>query len=139
MSDLNLGERLWRSAITCFHDWQHRRALEREFVLFDQQEGERVLRDSGMSRNDFLALLQTPLASQDLLSPALSSLGIDPAALHTEWTRDLARTCIVCKNRRQCRDDLSAHRFSSRYRGYCPNSDSLEVIAGRMTAGGRNL
>ena len=130
--DLALGGRLWRSAIGFFHDWRHRSALQREFQLLGHAEGERILRDCGLPRSEFMSSLHKPLLSEDLLSPAMLSVGLDPVAFkirHPARSRDLERICMACDNHRRCRNDASTDRFASRYRDYCPNRNSFDEIA----------
>lgn len=129
--------RLLRYAVAFFHDWQHRKALQREFQSLEDTEGERILHDCGISRSEFLSSLDNNLLSKDLLEPAMASLGFDPLAIKTkypEWSRDLARTCMVCRHRLRCRDDLSAKRFAASHRSYCVNSDSFSEIARCLTS-----
>ena len=60
------------------------------------------------------------------------SMGFDPLAIKTkypEWSRDLARTCMSCRHRLRCRDDVAAKRFAASHHSYCVNSDSLSEIA----------
>ena len=126
------GGRLLRSFACYFHDWQRRNALQREFQALGAAEGERVLNDCGMSRSEFLSSLDNNLLSEDLLEPAMLSMGFDPLAIKTkypEWSRDLARTCMSCRHRLRCRDDLSAECFATSHRSYCANSDSFSEIA----------
>ena len=125
------GGRLLRYAVAFFHDWQRRNALQREFRSLGA-EGERLLHDCGMSRSEFLSSLDNNLLSEDLLEPAMLSMGFDPhtiKAKHPEWSRTLARACMTCRHRLRCRDDLSAKRFAANHRGYCVNSDSFSEIA----------
>ena len=125
------GGRLLRYVVAVFHDWQHRKALQREFQALGA-DGDRVLHDCGISRSEFLSSLDNNLLSEDLLEPAMLSMGFDPLAIKTkypEWSRDLARTCMSCRHRLRCRDDLSAECFATSHRSYCANSDSFSEIA----------
>jgi hypothetical protein len=129
---------LLRSAVAFFHDWRHRDALQREFQALGGTEGDRVLRDCGLSRSEFLSSLDNSLLSEDLLEPAMLSMGFDPLAIkmkYPEWNRDLARACMSCRHRLRCRDDVAANRFAASHQSYCVNSDSLSEIArSRMAA-----
>jgi hypothetical protein len=124
--------RLLGYAVTFFRDWQHRNALQSEFRRLGVTEGERVLHDCGMSRSEFLSSLGNNVLSEDLLEPAMLSMGFDPLAIktkHPEWSRDLARACTTCRHRLRCRDDLLAKRFATSHRSYCVNSDSFSEIS----------
>ena len=126
------GGRLLRYAAAFFHDWQHRKALQREFQALGDAEGERVLHDCGMSRSELWSSLDNNLPSEDLLEPAMLSMGFDPLAMKTKcagWSRDLARACMTCRHRLRCRDDLSAKRFAASHRSYCVNSHSFSEIS----------
>ena len=126
------GGRLLRYAAAFFHDWQHRKALQREFQALGDAEGERVLHDCGMSRSELWSSLDNNLPSEDLLEPAMLSMGFDPLAIktkHPDWSRDLARACMTCRHRLRCRDDLSAKRFAASHRSYCVNSHSFSEIS----------
>ena len=131
------GGRLLWSFACYFHDWQRRNALQREFQALGAAEGERVLNDCGMSRSEFLSSLDNNLPSEDLLEPAMLSMGFDPLAIrtkHPEWSRDLARACMSCRHRVRCRDDVLAGRFATSHRSYCVNSDSFGELAQRGKA-----
>lgn len=131
------GGRLLRSFASYFHDWRRRNALQREFQALGAAEGERVLNDCGMSRSEFLSSLQNSLLTEDLLTPAMLSLGLNPIAFkakHPEWGRDLERACMSCRHRLRCRDDVSARRFATSHRSYCVNSDSFRELAQRGKA-----
>jgi hypothetical protein len=126
------GGRLLRSAVEIFRDWQRRDALRRELQALGPVEGERVLHDCGMSRSEYLSSLDNNLLSEDLLEPAMQTMGFDPLAIktkHPEWSRDLARACMSCRHRLRCRDDVSAKRFATSHRNYCVNSDSFGELA----------
>src|SRR5688572_2511192 len=55
------GGRLLRYAAAVFHDWRHRKALQREFQALGDIEGDRILHDCGMSRSEFLSSLDNNL------------------------------------------------------------------------------
>lgn len=125
------GARLLRYAVAFVHDWQRRNALYREFQLLGA-EGERVLHDCGMSRSEFLSSLQNSLPLEDLLEPAMASIGLDPVAIkakHPGSSRDFARACMSCRHRMRCREDILANRFATNHRAYCVNVHSFSEIA----------
>lgn len=124
--------RFWCSLASSLLDWRTRATLQSELHRLGRDEEDRVFRDCGLNRGEFVKSLQNPLVSEDLLSPAMELIGIDPVALrkrYPSWSRDMARVCMACRNRRRCRDDVSAHRISA-FRAYCLNDGSFEEIAG---------
>ena len=55
----------------------------------------------------------------------MSALHIDPVELaknEPAVSRDLNKLCSLCADKRQCKRDLDAGSFNSRWRRYCPNS-----------------
>lgn len=123
--------RFWCSVASSLLDWRTRATLRNEFHRLGRDEENRVLRDCGLNRSEFAKSLQNPLVSEDLLSPAMELIGLDPVALrkrHPSWSRDMARVCMACPNRRRCRKDVSARRIST-FRAYCVNDRSFEQMA----------
>ncbi|MGB3391409.1 MAG: hypothetical protein WBA88_25920 [Pseudaminobacter sp.] len=106
--------------------------MRREFYAIDRDEADRLLRECAMGRSDFLSSLRNPYCADDLLLPAMRSVGLDPEAhkaSYPAWHRDIERTCTACENRRRCRRDVLSNRFAARHRSYCPNKDSFTEIA----------
>lgn len=71
-------------------------------------------------------------ASDDLLARAMVSIGIDVddlAMREAALLRDMRRVCRACDARSRCRRDLGTGDFARRYRHYCPNAESLALIA----------
>ena len=61
------GGRLLRYVVAVFHDWQHRKALQREFQALGA-DGDRVLHDCGISRSEFLSPWTTTFCRRICLS-----------------------------------------------------------------------
>lgn len=121
----------WYSIASSLLDWRTRATLRSELHRLGRDEEDRVFRDCGLNRGEFAKSLKNPLVSEDLLSPAMELIGLDPVALrkrHPSWSRDMARVCMACPNRRRCRDDVSAHRIGA-FRAYCLNDRSFEEMA----------
>ncbi|WP_245525771.1 hypothetical protein [Mesorhizobium sp. M00.F.Ca.ET.216.01.1.1] len=114
-----------RFAIAVLKDHKRSRAARRDFWALGPDECTGVLDDIGLSRSEFDDAMRLPYASEDLLSSAMRSIGIDPDDFNSlEAARDrfMARICITCPNRRQCHGHLDAFDFESHYQDFCPNS-----------------
>jgi uncharacterized protein YjiS (DUF1127 family) len=82
MNGTLLGEvaRIWRLAIDYVNDRQRSRQAAREFARLDPDKAMRILSDAGLTRREFDKAMLLPFASEDLLSRAMESAGIDVAA-----------------------------------------------------------
>lgn len=131
----------WRFAIDYFADRRRSIATLREFEALGLDECVPVLKDCGLTRRDFVDAMRRPLASLDLLSPAMQSIGIDPTAFHSReagFGRDMDRTCMLCRHRCRCRNDIATSDFASRHRDFCPNSENFtEIIRSQQQAARR--
>lgn len=127
-----------RSAIAIFKDRRRSKATRREFWALGPEECAGMLNDIGMSPGEFDAAMHLPHASEDFLTLAMLSVGIDPDSFHTmEFARDhfMSRTCITCPHRRRCNDHMQAFDFESHYRDFCPNKDNFsKLLAKRCDA-----
>lgn len=124
-------QRLWHLAVSSLHNQRTKNALRREMAELGPDEENRVLRDCGLSRSEFATLLQNSLATEDLLSPAMNSIGLDPVAWrerYPAWGREMARVCMACDFRRRCHGDMVGGRVDA-FREYCPNSADLAEMA----------
>ncbi|TIP00041.1 hypothetical protein [Mesorhizobium sp.] len=97
-----------------------------------------MLNDIGMSPAEFDEAMHPPYASEDLLTLAMLSVGIDPDDFDTlEFARShfMSRTCITCPRRRKCHDRMQAFDFEGHYRDFCPNSENfLKLLRKRCDA-----
>ncbi|KQU97094.1 hypothetical protein ASD99_15550 [Mesorhizobium sp. Root695] len=85
-----------------------------------------ILNDIGLSRSEFDDAMRLPYASEDLLSSAMRSAGIDPDSFQSlQAHRFMSRICITCQHRRQCHSQLAAFDFESHYQDFCPNSQNF--------------
>ena len=116
----------WRSVISLLADRRRSRAATREFWAMGRDECTGILNDIGLSRREFDDAMRLPYASEDLLSSAMRSAGIDPDSFQSLQTHGfMSRTCITCPHRRQCHDHLAAFDFESHYQDFCPNSQNF--------------
>jgi hypothetical protein len=134
MNGTLLGEvaRIWRLAIDYVNDRQRSRQAAREFARLDPDEAIRILSDAGLTRREFDKAMLLPFASEDLLSRAMESAGIDVAAFRArdpEWFRDLRRTCMTCGVRGRCRRVIERGEFAARCADFCVNSWEFVLVA----------
>lgn len=122
----------WHSAVLTVQDWRRRRVAINEISALAPMEGDKVLGECGLSRNDFQNAMRHTFASSILLPEAMKSKGIDQATFERqqpEWNRDMRRTCMLCSERSRCSNELAANAFNDSYRDFCPNSASLDALA----------
>ena len=88
----------WRSVITLLADRRRSRAATREFWAMGMDECTGILNDIGLSRREFDDAMRLPYASEDLLSSAMRSAGIDPDSFQSLQAHGfMSRTCIACR------------------------------------------
>ncbi|MGX8009983.1 hypothetical protein ACVDG8_013945 [Mesorhizobium sp. ORM8.1] len=68
----------WRFAISFLVDRERSKAAREEFWAQALDRCTKVLNDIGLSRREFEAAMMLPYASEDLLTSAMRSTGIDP-------------------------------------------------------------
>lgn len=128
----------WRLAAGYFKDRGRSRRALREIDSLGASEAARVLSEAGLSRGEFAAAMSHPFASDDLLSQALCSVGIDPdefGVCNIEWMQDLQRSCMRCTVRGRCRRIMGRAEFESRHKEFCPNSGEFEQILSVQACG----
>lgn len=122
---------IWRFITEFVTRSQRSNMLRREFQSLDREEADRFLRDCAITHSEFQSSLRNPFYSEDLLSPAMRAIGLDPNVdriKHAAWHRDIERTCMACRYRRRCRHDVTSRRFEANYRDYCPNTESFDEM-----------
>jgi hypothetical protein len=66
----------------------------------------------------------------------LTALGVDAEDLskrHPVVMRDLERLCVSCTHKRECAHDLDASAAAGRYKNYCPNAYTLDMLLAERT------
>ncbi|TPN35220.1 hypothetical protein [Mesorhizobium sp. B1-1-6] len=124
----------WRSVISLLADRRRSRAATREFWAMGWDECTGILNDIGLTQGEFDAAMQLPYASEDMLTPAMLSIGIDPDTFDSrQIARDrlMSRTCITCPHRRQCHSHMAAFDFESHYQDFCPNRGNFAELLGK--------
>jgi hypothetical protein len=128
----------WRLAVNYLKDKERSRRAMREVDSLGSSEAARVLSEVGLSRGEFAAAMSHPFASDDLLSQALSSVGIDPdefGVRNIEWLQGLQRSCMRCGVRGRCKRIMARDEFTRRHQDFCPNSGDFEQILARQASG----
>lgn len=133
---------IWRFAFAYFADRRRRIAALRELEALGLDECVPLLNELGLTRREFADAMQRPFAFDDLLSSAMQSIGIDPIAFHSQqgaWSRDMHRTCMLCRYHRRCRKELATSEFGHSHQGFCPNSENFtEIIKSQQQPACRN-
>lgn len=126
---------VWRLAADFVRDRRRSRRAVAEIQALDSGEAARMLADAGLTRADFGTAMAHPFASEDLLSQAMDSVGIDPdefAARNPTWLQDLQRSCMMCRVRGRCHQIMSRGEFARRHRDFCPNAaDFAQILSAR--------
>jgi len=110
-------------------DYLRRRAAAYE--LSDEAEVERMAHDLGMSTWELRVLAAKGPQAAELLDTRMAELGLgqpDLEAVGPETTRDLQRSCALCKDHQRCREDLDTHDTSDAWTHYCPNALTLQAM-----------
>lgn len=118
--------------VASIRNWLDRTNLRRSMAGMDGHDREQVLAECGLSRSDLDRLARMPLFSEDLLSPLMRTIGLDPeeiGATEPALMRDLQRVCMACHNRRRCRRSVKHGHAAALYRTFCPNAPAFDGIA----------
>jgi uncharacterized protein YjiS (DUF1127 family) len=122
-----------QGAIERVRVWHERRALKRELCELDDS----ALADLGLSRSQIPYLVKAHPKAAGLLAEMLARLGLDKdELLYQQGTHeDLYRTCIMCRERRQCERWLAGGKTDEGYRVFCPNAPTLyRLVRARIAA-----
>lgn len=118
--------RLWRS-------WRGNQAGVAEIRKCGPEQLQVLARDIGTSRNDLQALAGKWPDSSDLLTRRMAALNMDFSELRSSQpavARDMQRVCAICATRPQCEHDLDRKPADCSWRSYCPNTATLDALAG---------
>jgi len=110
-------------------EYLRRRAVAYE--LRDEAEVDRMAHDLGMSGWELRTLATKGPEAARLLETRMAELDlgeVDLALADPETTRDLQRSCSLCKDHQRCRHDLEAHDRSDAWLSYCPNAPTLQAM-----------
>jgi len=110
-------------------EYRRRRAAACE--LRDDAEVDRMARELGMSPRELRSLAAKGPEATQLLNARIAALGLgdtDLTSAGLETTRDLQRSCSLCKDHQRCRRDLEGHDRSDAWLSYCLNAPTLQAL-----------
>lgn len=84
--------------------------------------------------------MSNPDVTAELLGERMSVLGIAPPDAESAdagLMEKLQARCAGCRDKAPCRQDLAWRPDDPVWKGYCPNSATLEAILASMAQGGR--
>lgn len=111
--------------------WRERQLMRRHLTDIGEQEADRMLRDSGVSRLEAAGWLNAPFAAEDLAGRMMAKLGVSSAEARRSdpmVMRDIERVCMACRSRRRCRRSLERGQPSAEYKAFCPNATTFEAL-----------
>lgn len=114
-----------------WHETRDRWARMAELRSLAPEELERVACDFGVSPTELIDMAERPGGTQGLLEKRLAALHLDPEEirqLSPMILRDLERTCSMCPERKQCKDDMAISALEPGWESYCPNSGTLRTL-----------
>lgn len=120
--------------------WRRRAAIRRAgFELdTDPQETERIARDIGLSPAGLHDLARHSPDDDGLLGRRMETLHLDPEELakrNGAVLQDLQRLCTLCDSKGLCSAELDWRPQDPRWREYCPNAGTLQVLQARWPKG----
>lgn len=114
-----------------FAAWlKHRRELS-EIRQLNRAEFDHIASDLRVSPADLDQLVQAGSRAADELPQMLKSLGIgedDLKRTQPMLLRDMQRVCSLCREKAHCDRELAAGTAAAHYRGYCPNTSSIDTV-----------
>ena len=103
-----------------------------DFAGLDAAEAARIAHDLNLSVDDLTALVQQSPDEAALMDRMMALHGIHRATLQRtmpELVRDMAATCAHCACKGECKSDLDAGVSTAITDTYCPNADTMRVVA----------
>jgi hypothetical protein len=103
----------------------------RRTVAWGTEELARLANDLNLSVDDLHDLARSRPDAADQLTKLLGALRVDPEALYVRdpaSMRDMQRLCVMCGHKARCRRDLATGTAAERYRDYCPNVFTLDLL-----------
>jgi hypothetical protein len=116
--------RTWRN-------WRSNSASLAELHNLSPHDLANVAREVGASTDELRTLAGKWPDSANLLARRMAALQIDPLALRKSYpavSRDLQKTCSLCKEKARCEHDLDSGGIPSYWQKYCANSTTLMAI-----------
>ena len=117
-------------------DWWRRHASVQQNLAsldaFGADEMARMAQDVGVSPAELRSLATHCSDAANLLERRLSALGLSAGQLVHDAPaelRDMERLCTMCESKGRCARDLAADPQDPVWRKYCPNEQTLVVLA----------
>ena len=111
--------------------WRANRTQAADLDCCGSTEIDRIARDLGLPADELKVLAGRDTSSADLLYVRLAALGMDVEKIKStlpQVMRDMQRCCSDCDEKKRCAHDLESPE-GSRMPAYCPNAETLAVLA----------
>lgn len=99
-----------------------------------REEVARIAHDLNVTPGELSSLVGKGPGSASLLYKMLAALGVDRENKNLNdprMIRDLERLCFACDHKTRCAHELDVGSAKERYREFCPNAYTLDVLTGR--------
>jgi hypothetical protein len=123
--------------------WQEWRSRQQAFAGLEncgRDEIARMAHDLALTSGELRTLARKGADAASLLYRRMTGLGLDRAAIARDEGKilwDMQKNCSLCDSKRRCRHDFARGADASAWRDYCPNDDTLAVLAPVAMASGR--
>lgn len=129
-----LAQRIVGAARRRLRSMRERSRLHRELAALGDDDLNRVLAETGLSRAELITAMRNGPEVRELLDRMLRRVNVSPTSIVPAVWPELERRCALCATRRRCRDWLDRGSDDTAYRTFCPNApafDSLRAVRGR--------
>lgn len=111
--------------------YRQQRKLQNELMLCSVAEISAIARDLRLSPRELMKLVTEKTQTAAALHELLAALGIEAKSLELEnpaVMRELQRQCLTCNHKPECAYHLAQGTAAEHYRGFCPNSYTLDDL-----------
>jgi len=122
-----------QSIAATWKNWRRQQTQVAELRSFDAGELKRIASELGLTGADLRRLAKHGPGAADLLRERMAQLKLDPDRIDLAVLRDLQRCCAECESKGRCAHDLQERSESVEWRGYCPNSGTLDALTEEKT------
>jgi hypothetical protein len=122
---------IYSLVVDVLRGYRRKREMVTEIEDLTERDRERLFSEIDVTPGEFRDFCRHALAADDLLTPAMQSVGIGLALFsvqHPALQRDMQRICMACRHRLRCRYHLKASTFRQNQRAFCGNSDNFATI-----------
>ncbi|MBV9261598.1 MAG: hypothetical protein JO205_09530 [Pseudolabrys sp.] len=127
-----------QATIKSVTNWVRRARHSRgEFSEFSPEDVAAIARDLGMTAGELRQLAKQGPESSDLLLRRMALLHLDPHKLALDQPgtmHDLQKLCSLCTSHKRCQRDLLHDPDDTIWKGYCPNTDTLDALGKKPQA-----